>query len=247
MSMLFHPAVAWLAARQLLARRRSLSVFALMLFPIGLGIAFRLWGGTEPPAEFFMELAGTLVFAVVVPLIALLLGGAAFGSELEEGTAVYLLARPIPRHAILFGKAVVVLPVVAIASALTALGCGLAVMQGFDADGILLGTVLASAVGGAIYALLFMALGLVTRRGTIIGLLYLAVWEGMLGTMFAGTRLLSVRQYMLSLMDRMIADPELAAAPLTASTALWMAIVLTIASAALALRRLRNFELRGET
>ncbi len=39
-----------------------------------------------------------------MPLVALLFGTSAIGSELEDGTAVYLLAKPVSRWSILFTK-----------------------------------------------------------------------------------------------------------------------------------------------
>ena len=37
----------------------------------------------------------TLVVRTVMPLVALIVGTAAIGSEIEDGTAVYLMVKPI--------------------------------------------------------------------------------------------------------------------------------------------------------
>ena len=42
-----------------------------------------------------------------MPLLALVFGTAALGSELEDGTAVYLMVKPMPRWRILLAKMVV--------------------------------------------------------------------------------------------------------------------------------------------
>ena len=42
---------------------------------------------------------------------------------------------------------------------------------------------------------LFMLLSLVTRRPVLLGLIYVLVWEGMLGNLLTGTRVLSIQQY----------------------------------------------------
>ncbi|HUF25937.1 MAG TPA: ABC transporter permease [Gemmatimonadaceae bacterium] len=246
--MLVHPAVAWLTTRQLLTRRRAIPVVALAALPAAIALMFAIWGGERAAAGLYAELVTTLIIPVVVPLIGLLLGGTAFGTELEEGTAIHLLARPIPRHAILFGKAIVAVPAAALLGAIAALACGVIIARGFGDDGLILASTAASAAAGALYALLFLAVGLVTRRGMLIGLLYLALWEGTLATAFAGTRVLSIRQYALSIMDHLTAvGPEVFAAPLPLSTALWMTAAVTTACAALALYRLRTFEVNEST
>ena len=45
-----------------------------------------------------------LVVAIVLPLTALLVGTSALGDEFEDGTAVYLLTKPIPRWQILLRR-----------------------------------------------------------------------------------------------------------------------------------------------
>ena len=39
-----------------------------------------------------------------MPLVALIFGTAAIGSEIEDGTAVYLIVKPIPRWRIVAGQ-----------------------------------------------------------------------------------------------------------------------------------------------
>ena len=49
----------------------------------------------------------TLVVRTVMPLVALVFGTSALGSEIEDGTAVYLLAKPIARWQIVLAKMLV--------------------------------------------------------------------------------------------------------------------------------------------
>ena len=46
----------------------------------------------------------TLVVRTVMPLVALIVGTAALGSEIEDGTAVYLMVKPIARWRIVAGQ-----------------------------------------------------------------------------------------------------------------------------------------------
>ena len=49
----------------------------------------------------------TLVVRFVMALVALIVGTAVLGSEIEDGTAVYLMVKPIARWRIVLAKAIV--------------------------------------------------------------------------------------------------------------------------------------------
>ena len=55
----------------------------------------------SPNADRILD---TLVVRTVLPLVALVVGTAALGSEIEDGTAVYLMIKPIPRWRIVAGE-----------------------------------------------------------------------------------------------------------------------------------------------
>ena len=57
------------------------------------GLLIRLGGGRNDAPEIL----DTLVIRTVLPLIALVIGTATIGSEIEDGTVVFLLAKPIAR------------------------------------------------------------------------------------------------------------------------------------------------------
>ena len=49
-----------------------------------------------------------------------------------------------------------------------------------------------AAVSGTVYTALFLGLAALTRHAVVVGLLFVLVWEGVLGSIFAGVRWLSV-------------------------------------------------------
>ena len=59
--------------------------------PVLIALLVRVSGG-RPDADRVLD---TLVVRTVMPLVALVLGTAALGSEIEDGTAVYLMVKPI--------------------------------------------------------------------------------------------------------------------------------------------------------
>ena len=84
-----------------------------------------------------------------------------------------------------------------------------------------------------------------TTRAIAVGLLYLLVWEGLLGNLIGGVRVLSIGQYSVSVANSIAKSPDLNA-HLTSATAIIMAIAVSVASLAVASRRLARFALKGE-
>ena len=96
-----------LTLRQLFFRKSTILLVGLALLPVLIGVIFSLSSATDDPDRFTVRgLYQGLVVAVVLPLTALLLGVSALGDEFEDGTAVYLLTKPIPRWQILLPKLV---------------------------------------------------------------------------------------------------------------------------------------------
>jgi ABC-2 type transport system permease protein len=88
-------------------------------------------------------------------------------------------------------------------------------------------------------------LSVLTTRAIAVGLLYVLIWEVVLGNFVSGARLLSVEQYSLGVANSIAHNTDLNAG-LTLSMALVMGIIVTIAALALATRRLSGFALKGD-
>ena len=95
------------------------------------------------------------------------------------------------------------------------------------------------------YNALFVMLSVLTTRAIAVGLIYLLVWEGLLGNLIGGVRVLSIGQYSVSVANA-IAKTTALNAHLTSSTAIVMAIAVTVVTLAVAARRLSRFSLKGE-
>src|SRR4029453_7097746 len=83
--------------RGLLGRRRTLLMLLLVGLPVLVAVLLRIGGNTIAPDEIL----DPMVIRTILPLVALVFGTAALGSELEDGTAVYLIVKPIPRWRII--------------------------------------------------------------------------------------------------------------------------------------------------
>jgi len=104
-------------------------------------------------------------------------------------------------------------------------------------------SVLGIIVGACVYAALFVAFSLVTSRALVVGLIYTLVWEGALGSLFSGTRFLSVRQYVVGIADG-IAQPsgQPFGETLPGDSAALLAIIVFGIAALVAVERLRVWQ-----
>jgi ABC-2 type transport system permease protein len=232
--------VAYITARGLFGRRRALLLLPLPLLLVGLAalcVAYdvnpREWGPTV--------LVG-LGLAVVLPVVTLIVGTGVLGSEVDDGTIVHILTKPLPRRDIILAKLGVAIGVSAVTSAIPLF------IAGWLADGPRLGGALAAgaAVGAVAYSAFFLLLSLLTRRPVLLGLVYILIWEGLLARFVSGTRVLSIEQYVIAIADRM-APSDLLTGSVGAPLAIIMTVILTLGCTIFAIDRLRSFSMAGET
>ena len=119
--------VVGVTLRALLGRRRTILMLLLAGVPVLLGLLVRANGSGVRDVGATLD---GLVVRVVLPLVALVFGTAALGSELEDGTAVPLLTKPIRRSTIVLAK-------IGVAGTLTAtLLVPSTVIAGLDDEGL---------------------------------------------------------------------------------------------------------------
>lgn len=237
--------IAAITLRQLLSRRRTLLL--LLLAGLMLLVALGLRIGAEPlnrptATARMLEIFGT---ATLMPLVALLFGTATLGAELEEGTAIYLLAKPIPRWVTLLTKLTVAAACSILLTSIPVVLAGLLAGGGID---LAVAFAVATAVGSVIYCAIFVAVSLVTGRALIFGLGYVLIWEGVLAGLFAGTQTFSVRQQTLAFADALVNVPSTTfSAPLPIGTAVVVGVLVLALATYIGIRRLTRIEIAGET
>lgn len=237
-----------LTLRELLGRARTILMGALALLPVGLAVVYQFGSSTTEPQEWVARvLLEGLVVTTLLPIVALVYGTAALGAEIEDGTAIYLLAKPIPRSAIILGKLLAAWMLTATTVLLSGMVAGAIAFGGLGGDGVLLGFAVGIVVGSLVYTALFVMLSVVTSRALIAGLVYVFVWEGLINGLFAGTRLLSVRHYTLAVADIFVDLPSgIFDAKLSTVAAVVLVAAVTIGATWYGIRRLERFEI-GET
>lgn len=238
------PIVA-ITLRGLVDRRRFWLMVLLAAMPVLIALVGRTFGRGMSGADIF----DPLMVGTVLPLVALVFGTAALGSELEDGTIVFLLAKPVRRLRITLAKvmtaAVLTAALVVPATVLTGLVAG---TSRFEPGNATLAYALAVAAGAAAYTGLFVALSAFTSRALAAGLAYILLWEGVLAGLFEGTRTFSIRQATIGLATELqaaLTGVTPADAPGNTSTAALVLAVAIVGSLALATWRLSRFQLSG--
>ena len=233
---------------QMLGRGRTILIGILALLPVLIALVYRLGSQDTDQQEWAATvLLDGLVVSTFLPLAALVYGTAVLGAEIEDGTAVYLLSKPIARSRIIVAKLLAAWMLTTATVLSSGLVAGAIALYGEPKAGILLGFGVGIALGGLVYSALFVLLSVITSRALIAGLIYVFIWEGLVNGLFAGTRLLSVRHYTLGVADWFVDLPASAFdAPLGPATALVLMVVFGAATTWYAVRRLRSFEI-GET
>ena len=100
-------------------------------------------------------------------------------------------------------------------------------------------------LGAFAYSAIFLLLSCVTRHAVAAGLLYVLIWEGLLGGLLSGVRWLSVGAWSTSLADSIVTD-DILTKPVSPAYAIIATVVVTVGAVWLAGDRLRSFRLTGE-
>ena len=234
-------AIARTTLRGVLDRRRTWLMVLLAAVPVIAASLFVLAGGQR----IGNAILDNLIVRTVLPLLALVFGTAVLGTEIEDGTLVYLLTTPVRRIRMVLGKAAVAagvtMALIVPATVATALLAGL-IDERFA--GIAVGFAVAVGAGGAAYALAFMTASLFTSRALALGLAYVLIWEGILSGLLEGTRAFSIRQATLGLAAAISGwVPSQPPMDLTSSLIVLAAVI--VGSLAIATWRMSRFEIRG--
>ena len=192
--------VARLTARSLLGRRRALLLLCLPAVLLLLSAVARALAGTDD--ELAVLLLGGFALGTLVPLLGLIAGTGAIGPEIDDGSIVYLLSKPLSRHVVVVTKLAVAVGVV------TVLGAALTLLAGLllagTSDGLAVAYAVGAAAAGVAYCALFVLLAVLTRNAVVVGLLYALIWESLVGQLVPGAQALSIQQWSLVLTEHLV-------------------------------------------
>ncbi|HEY9225581.1 MAG TPA: ABC transporter permease subunit [Gemmatimonadaceae bacterium] len=236
--------VMWLTWRQLFARRRVWYAVAFALAPFLFTLVFRVVAddGDASRVGFYQALCREVVIGTLLPIAGVVFGTTAFGGEVDDGTLVYLLVKPLARWQVVLSKYVVA-TVSTYAIAVPAIVLPwLAVRNPELSPRVVSAFLIAAGVASAIYCALFLALGLATKRALVGGLLYVIGFEGVLSRQLTGVRALSIREYAVAVSQAASDGTIVVPGSITISTVKWMGTIMLVGAIAWTMRRLVRYE-----
>ena len=240
MSSVFSSVVASITLRATMGRKRAFlfAIPALILVVLTLLLKVANPSLTSWPSVIL----GDFGFSVVLPLTALVIGTSVLGAEVDDGSIIHLLATPVRRPSVIVSKFAVAAGLTMIFVALPELVAGLVAT---GASRLTFGLFAGTLAGSVIYNAIFVMISALTTRSVAVGLLYVLIWESLLGNFVAGARELSVGQYSLGIANSIARNADLHAG-LSLATAAAMGAIVTVVALVLATRRLATFSLKGE-
>ncbi len=245
--------VASLTSRSLLGRKRTLVLLLLPLALLALCTLARILAGLDADIERELngplapDLLGAFGIAILMPLLSLIAGTGAIGPEIDEGSIVYLLAKPLNRYSIVVTKLAVALAVVVVFGVVPVAVAGV-VLTG-EVGLVTVGYTIGALGAGVAYSAVFLLLAVVTRNAVVVGLIYALIWESLVGGLVPGAQTLSIQQWALAVVQQVLGDSagRLGVdAAVDFGTGLVLLTVVTVTATAYAGRRLQTLRLNDE-
>ncbi|WP_020393105.1 ABC transporter permease [Kribbella catacumbae] len=227
--------IARLTMATLFGHRRGLLLFILPGVLLALCVLLALT--VDDTADFSTALLQMFGLAVIVPLVSLIAATGALASELDDGSIVYLLSKPIKRSTIILTKALVAIAVIFVLGVVPMVLAGLILDVGDPQTAVAFG--IGSLAAGIAYTGIFIALSVISGNAVTIGLIYALLWEGVMGQYVDGAKALSIQQWSLAVIQKLTDDPNVeSAVKLPIACILLLAVVLI--GLTLAVARLRS-------
>ncbi len=189
-----------LSLRQMTSRRRL--IFVLLLSGLAIGLAVLVAFLTDEVSGGLIDVFfDGLIIGAMLPIVTMALATASVGNELEDKTFNYVVLKPLARWQIAIAK--LLAPAIVAGAIVIVTGIVMAVVL-LDRDieaSVAVGAALFAGV--AAYSAVFTWAGAMTgSTSTALGIavVYVFIWEGLIGTFLEGIRYLSIRGYTLAIM-----------------------------------------------
>jgi ABC-2 type transport system permease protein len=234
----------WLTWRQLFARRRIWFAIAFALLPLAFTLLFRIVAddGDSSRVGFYHAMIREIIVGTLLPLAAVTFGTTAFGGEVDDGTLIYLLVKPIQRWQIVVAK-FLVSTVSTFAVVVPAIVLPWFIARNPDlpfkaVTAFLVGAALAS----LLYTAVFLGLGLKTKRALVFGRLYVIGFEGVLTRSAPGVRAFSIREFANAVSQAVSQGSIVLPDAVSMSTVQWMGTIILVGATIWTMRMLARYE-----
>lgn len=238
--MMISRTIVRVGVQSVFGRWRGVLLLILPLILVGLAVLVRALVGADAMAA--QNTLQGLGLVVIVPLVALLATSGLLAPEIDDGSISFLLAKPMSRYTIVASKLVVASACVVLFAVVPLVAAGFILLT--DEPRFALGFGVAALAGGIAYCALFALLSVLTRHAVVVGLIYLLIWEGLLGGLLDGVRWLSITRWDGAVAGRISGVELVKNLPLT--YAVIATVVVVVAGSWLTGRKLRAFNLTGD-
>jgi len=184
-----------MSLRQALPLRRTIMLSLIHIAPVGIFMFSTTNRTQEAALDALVGVAATTLFALTVPIVAIVLGSSSLGVERRDQTLSFIALRPIRRTAIAATKITAATLAATAINMVGALSLGLAFTIRFGDPLVVWGLVVGVAAATSIYVSVTVPLGFLTDRAVIIAMAYLLVFEN--GAAFALTGLTTLSPWRL--------------------------------------------------
>ena len=176
-------AIVRVTIRQTLSPKRALGLMLLsgssaamyLLYMIGTrGTSGR---SVETAFETSIGMTVGVFMNIVVPVVTLIIASSVLGDERRDNTMSFLVLRPIRRYTIAGAKITAAFLEAFLLTGLGAAAFGILVGIAVDTFAYFVPLLVGTAIATAAYAALFVPLGYLLKRATLIGLTYVFIWE----------------------------------------------------------------------
>jgi len=180
-----------MSLRQALPLRRTIMLVLIQLAPVGiftLSTANRI---EEAALDALVGVAATVLFALAVPVVAIVLGSSSLGVERRDQTLSFVVLRPIRRTTFAATKISAATLAATAINMVGALSLGLMFTIRFGDPLVVWGLVVGVSAATSIYVSATVPLGFLTDRAVIIAMAYLLVFEDGAALVLTGLATLS--------------------------------------------------------
>ncbi|PID81096.1 hypothetical protein CSA17_03390 [bacterium DOLJORAL78_65_58] len=202
--------IAWFSVREMIRRRRLLSLVAINLLPVAVVLIIRIWFQDQGLSAQLQlsSLSHNVFIPFLIPVVAMFVGAGAIGEMVEEGTIVYLWTRPIRRRSIYLGRLLAAQLTSSLVLSGSLILCFLVmVSSGLDVIDwaflkLYLVTFLIIVLGVFSYSALFAAMGTFFKKPVTPAILFTFMWESMVSDVPARVQELSLRFHLQNIVDK---------------------------------------------
>lgn len=217
------------SSRKLVSHRRWLLAVALG----ALVCAVMGYGATQDMANIdtASDMMDLLLLTFLLPVLALIYGASMIRNEMDDRSIIQVITSPLDRRTSYLGYYLALTIVLAVLlSIITALGgVSFFVMNGEEgAAGLVLAFMYAMCIGAVVYSALFLVLGVVLKQPIYLGLFYVFIWEGFVGSLQGAIGQYTIRHQLRVIVSDMVSSGSIAKVEGDAGTATVILVVLTV-------------------